>query len=98
MVSLRKWMLGAAMLVSAAGLGAVPAKAAVIGVTVGVPVAYATPCPGPGYAWVAPYRVGGYWYPGRWNYVGVRRPFPVARFDRGPAFNRGFYGHDRFRR
>ena len=103
MVSIRKLMLGAAVLAGAAAMSAVPAKAAVVGVYVGAPAAYVPPCPGAGYVWVAPYRVGGYWYPWRWNFVGVRGP--VARFDRGRYFDRGFdrdrgfyRDHERFRR
>ena len=98
MGSIRKLMLGAAVLAGAAAVSAVPAKATVVGVYVGAPVAYVPPCPGPGYVWVAPYRIGGNWYPGRWNFAGVRRPIIVDRFDRGRVYDRGFYGHDRFRR
>jgi hypothetical protein len=103
MGSLAKLMLGAAVLVGAAGLGAAPARAAEIGVVVGAPVAFVPPCPGAGYVWVAPYRVGGYWYPGRWNFVGVRGRVGVERFDRGRFYDhrfddRRFNDHDRFRR
>jgi hypothetical protein len=98
MGSIRKLMLGAAVLAGAAAVSAVPAKAAVVGVYVGAPAAYVPPCPGPGYVWVAPYRVGGYWYPGRWNFAGARRPVFVDHFDRGRFYDRRFDGHERFRR
>ena len=105
MVSMKAWMLGAAVMAGALGLGATTAQAAEFGVFVGGPVAYVPPCPGPGYAWVAGYMANGYWIPGRWSFVGVRGP--VARFgyyrDRG--FDRHFdrdrgWDHDRdhFRR
>jgi hypothetical protein len=70
MGSMRNWMLGAAVLAGAAGLGSTPAHAVEFGIYVGGPIAYAPPCPGPGYVWVEGYRSGGYWYPGRWNFVG----------------------------
>jgi hypothetical protein len=38
-------------------------------------VAYATPCPGPGYVWNAGYYVGPVWYPGRWVYRGYYHPY-----------------------
>lgn len=72
MKSMAKWMLGAVVVAGGLGLAATPAKAAEFGVYVGTPVAYVPPCPGPGYSWVAGYYSGGYWVPGRWNYVGVR--------------------------
>lgn len=76
-----KWMLGAAVVAGGLGLAATPAKAAEWGVYVGGPAAYVPPCPGPGYQWVAGYYSGGYWVPGRWNFVGVRgREYPVARY------------------
>jgi hypothetical protein len=97
MRNIRNLLLGAAVLAGAAGMGAAKAQAEVVrfGVAVGAPVAYVPPCPGPGYVWVAPYRVGAAWYPGRWDFRGVRGPV----FDRfhGPVYARGFY-HDRFRR
>ncbi len=56
-------------------------------------VAYATPCPGPGYTWMA----------GFWDYSGPRRfwragywappRYRVERFDRG--YDRGFRDRDR---
>jgi hypothetical protein len=73
MKQLGKWMLGAAVAVGTLGLGTTAAHAAQIGVYVsGGPVAYAPPCPGPGYQWVAGYYSGGYWVPGRWAFVGAR--------------------------
>jgi hypothetical protein len=53
MGSMRNWMLGAAVVVGAMGLAAVPAQAAEFRVHVGGPVAYVPPCPGAGYVWVA---------------------------------------------
>ena len=76
MKNLGKWMLSAAVLAGALGLGTAKAHAAQIGIYVqGGPVAYVPPCPGPGYVWAAGYYDGGYWVPGRWNFVGVRRDF-----------------------
>jgi hypothetical protein len=73
MKQLGKWMLGAAVAAGTLGLGTTAAHAAQIGVYVsGGPVAYAPPCPGPGYQWVAGYYSGGYWVPGRWAFVGAR--------------------------
>ena len=86
MVSMKKLMLGAAVLAGALGLGANKAQAAQIGVYVGGgPVAYVPPCPGPGYAWTAGYYAHGYWVPGRWAFVGVR----------GPEVGYGYYHRDR---
>jgi hypothetical protein len=104
---MRNWMLGAAVLAGALGLGAAKAQAAEFGVYVRGPVAYVPPCPGAGYVWVAGYSANGYWIPGRWNFVGVRVGGPVVRFGygRGPGFDRHFdrgwdrdRGHERFRR
>lgn len=81
MVSMKAWMLGAAVLAGGAALGATQAQAAEFGVYVRGPVAYVPPCPGPGYVWVAGYTANGYWIPGRWNFAGVRGPAPVVRFD-----------------
>jgi hypothetical protein len=86
MVNMKKWMLGAAVMVGALGLGTSTAQAARVGIYVGGPVAYVPPCPGPGYSWAAGYYANGYWIPGRWNYIGFRGAAPVARF--------GFYGRD----
>jgi len=50
-------------------------------------VAYATPCPGPGYTWVA----------GFWDYSGPRR-FWHAGYWAAPRYRVDFYrGHDRGR-
>ncbi len=80
MVSMKKWMLGVALAMGVAGLGATTAQAAQVRVYVGAgPAAYIPPCPGPGYFWVAGYYSGGYWIPGRWDFRGV-----VGRdYDRG---------------
>ena len=67
MGSLRNWMLGAAVLVGAAGVGATTAQAAEFGFRVRGPVAYVPPCPGPGYAWVNGYWNGGAYVNGYWN-------------------------------
>ena len=103
MLSMKKVMLGAALVASGLGIASTQAKAAEIGVYVGAPVAYVPPCPGPGYAWVAGYYSGRYWVPGRWNFVGVRGPAPIVRFDAHRDFyhrdvDRHFVDHDRFRR
>jgi hypothetical protein len=80
MLSMKKWMLGAAVAAGALGLGtATQAKAAEFGVYVRGPVAHVPPCPGPGYAWTAGYYANGYWVPGRWNYR-VVRPAPIVRY------------------
>jgi hypothetical protein len=94
MVSMKKLVLGAAVLAGALGLGAAnQAQAAEVSVYVhGGPMAYVPPCPGAGYAWVNGYWAGGYWVPGRWNFVGVRGPAPIVRF----GYYRG-YGY-RWRR
>lgn len=105
MKNLAKLVLGAAVLAGAAVVGATPAQAAVR-VFVGGPVAYVPPCPGPGYSWAAGYYAGGVWFPGRWNFVGVRGPAlygHVDRFyDRGRVYDRRFDGRrfdgGRFRR
>ncbi len=94
MKSMKSWMLGAAMVVAGLGASATMAQAAEFGVYVRGPVAYVTPCPGAGYFWTAGYRAHGYWYPGRWEFRGVRGP--VARFD-GRHFDRG-WNRDHFRR
>ena len=84
MKSMAKWMLGAAVVAGGLGLGTTAAQAAEFGVYVRGPVAYVPPCPGPGYSWVAGYNAGGYWVPGRWNFVGGR--------DRDDYRVAGFYG------
>jgi len=38
-------------------------------------VAYATPCPGPGYIWAPGYYAGTVWMPGRWVYHTYDRPY-----------------------
>jgi len=97
MGSMKNWMLGAAVAVGAAALSATTAQAAEFGFHVRGPVAYAPPCPGPGYVWVAGYTANGYWVPGYWNLVGVRVGGPVVRF--GVGFDRHFdRGHAGFRR
>lgn len=88
MVSMKNWMLGAAMVAGGLALGAVPAQAAEFGVYVRGPVAYAPACPGDGYVWVAGYHAHGYWVPGRWNFAGERERF--AGRDTGVE-----RGHDR---
>ena len=98
MKNMSKWMLGAAMAAGVLSLGAGKAQAAQIGIYVGAPVAYAPPCPGPGYVWTAGYYSGGYWVPGRWDYVGDRRDWDgdrVYRYD-GDRYwdhDRGWHGH-----
>ena len=103
MVSMRKWMLGAAVVAGTLGLAAAPAQAAEFRVHVRGPVAYVPPCPGAGYVWAAGYQANGYWVPGRWNYGGARGP--VVRYDRGRVYGRDFNrgrdfdrGHERYRR
>jgi hypothetical protein len=64
MGSIRKLMLGAAMVAATLGMGATQAKAAEFGFHVRGGVAYAPPCPGPGYVWVNGYYANGYWVPG----------------------------------
>lgn len=88
MVSVKKLMLGAAVLAGALGLSANKAHAAEFRVYVhGGPVAYMPPSPGPGYVWMEGYWADGYWVPGRWNYAGYREPAPVVGF--------GYYHRDR---
>lgn len=72
MSSIKNWMLGAAVVAGALGLGASTAQAAEFGIYARGPVAYVPPSPGPGYVWVAGYMDDGYWIPGRWNFVGYR--------------------------
>jgi len=103
MVSLKKLALGAAMAIGTLAVSAVPANAAVR-VFVGGPavsVGYVPACPGPGYSWVAGYYSGGYWVPGRWNFVGARGPVFGDRFyhrDFDHRFERDRFYHERFRR
>ena len=102
MFSMKKWVLGAAVLAGGLGLGTTQAKAAEFGVYVRGPLAYVPPCPGPGYAWAAGYYANGFWVPGRWNFIGVRGPAPIVRFDVHRDFaRRDFDRHfdrDHFRR
>lgn len=111
MVSMKKWIFGAALAVGTLALSAAPARAARIGVVVGVgapvaPVAYVPPCPGPGYVWANGYWANGYWVPGYWNFVGVRVAGPIVRggvvVNRGPVVYRGNFSRrfapERFRR
>lgn len=83
MNGMKSWMLGAAVVAGAAGLGAIPAQAAEFGIYARGPVAYVPPCPGPGYFWVSGYRANGYWIPGRWEFRGHRDRDTFARIDRG---------------
>ena len=87
MLSMKNWMLGAALAASGFGMASTQAKAAEFGIYVGTPAAYVPPCPGPGYEWVAGYYADGYWVPGRWAFVGVG----------GPVVGFG-YDHDYYRR
>lgn len=88
MGSMKNWMLAAAVLTGAAGLGSMKAQAAEIGVYVRGPVAYVPPSPGPGYFWTDGYMSGGYWVPGRWAFRGYDRDRFVRRdFDRGRYFD-----------
>ena len=101
MGSMRNWMLGAAVVAGAAGMGSTTAQAAEFGFHMRGPVAYVPPCPGPGYVWTAGYMANGYWVPGYWNLRVVRAVGPQVRYDRG--FDRHFdrdpdRGHERFRR
>ncbi len=96
MKSMAKWILGAAVVAGGLGLAATPAKAAQFGVYVGGPAAYVPPSPGPGYQWVTGYYSGGYWMPGRWNYVGVRY-FRDRDGYRGRDFDHDRRGWDRDR-
>ena len=106
MGSIRNWMLGAAMVAGAAAMGAVPAQAAEFGIYARGPVAFVPPCPGAGYVWIAGYSANGYWFPGRWEFRGVRGGFYGERFGRvyGRGFDRrwerdrAYREHERFRR
>jgi hypothetical protein len=93
MVSMKKWIFGAAVLAGALSLGATSAQAAQFRVYVGGPVAYAPPSPGPGYFWTAGYYSGGYWVPGRWDFRGNfdRDHFVgyAGHFDRDRDHDRG---------
>lgn len=97
MGSMRNWMLGAAVLAGAAGLGSIPAHAAEFGIYVGARNAYAPPCPGPGYVWIEGYRSGGYWYPGRWNFVGYGDRDRFYHHDRDDYYRGRDWDRDRDR-
>lgn len=95
MAGMKSLMLGAAILAGTFGLGATSANAAQFGIYIGAgPAAYAPPCPGPGYSWVAGYWDDGYWVPGRWAYVGgYDRDDYYGRPDwDGDHYYRGYYG------
>jgi hypothetical protein len=103
MGSMKNWMLGAAVLAGAAGLGSIPAQAAEFGVYVRGPVAYVPPSPGAGYFWTAGFMANGYWTPGRWSFSGYGRDRFVDRDYYRHGRDRDFYrdrdrDHDRFRR
>jgi hypothetical protein len=87
MLSMKSWMLGAALVAGGLGIASTQAKAAEVGVYIGGG-AYQPPCPGPGYEWVNGYYANGYFVPGRWAFVGVSRP--VVEFG-----YRGYIDHDR---
>lgn len=91
MISTKAWMLGAAVLAGALGLGATKAQAAQVGIYVGGgPVAYVPPSPGPDYFWTAGYYDGGIWVPGRWIFRGGfdRDHYRVVVRDRDNHFDR----------
>lgn len=87
MLSMKTWMLGAALVASGFGMASTHAKAAQFGIYVGAPAAYVPPCPGPGYEWVAGYYADGYWVPGRWAYAGG----PVISFGYRGGYDRDAY-------
>jgi hypothetical protein len=95
MGSMKNWMLAAAVVVGAAGLGATAAQAAEFGFRVHGPVAYIPPCPGPGYVWINGYMANGYWVDGYWN-LPVHAYGPVVRYDH--AYNRDWDRDRRFDR
>lgn len=98
MVSMRKMMLGAALVAGALGLGANKAQAAEFEVHMRGPAVVVPPCPGDGYAWVNGYWEGRRWFPGRWNFVGRRAPVMGYGYHRGFG-NREFAPrYERFRR
>ena len=99
MVSMKKWMLAAALPIGGLGMAAAPANAAAVRVFVGAR-AYVPACPGAGYVWVAGYYANGYWVPGYWNFVGIRVGVPIARGYVGPVIARrgGPVRYEHFRR
>jgi hypothetical protein len=83
-----KWVLGAAVMAGALGLGTTKAQAAEFGIYVGGPVAYVPPSPGAGYVWIAGYMNHGYWVPGRWEFRGYRDRDRFAYYHRDDRFYR----------
>lgn len=91
MRNMKSWMLGAAIVTGAMGVGATSAQAAEFGIYVGGPAAYVPPCPGPGYAWVNGYMADGYWVPGQWQFTGS----DDRGWDREDGWGRGYgWGRD----
>ena len=82
MKSMCKWVLGAAVVAGALGLGATSARAAEFGIYARGPVAYGPPCPGAGYVWIAGNWDRGYWIPGRWEFRGYSDNFAYYHRDR----------------
>ncbi len=101
MKSIGKWILSAAVVAGGFGLGTSAAQAAQFGVYVrSGPAAYVPQCPGPGYEWVAGYYANGYWVPGQWSFVGVRRDFDRDDYRYYPERDRDWHrdrGWDRDR-
>ncbi len=97
MKNMVKLVLGAAVVAGGLGLGAATAQAAEFGVYVSGP-GYVPPCPGPGYEWTAGYYNGGYWMPGRWNFVGGYDRDRVVRYDRDDYRGRDWGGRRDFDR
>ncbi len=96
MKNMMKWMLAAAMVVGGLGLSATPAKAAQIGFYIGSGPAYATPSPGPGYAWINGFWANGYWVPGRWAFVGGYNGYANGYYgDRDDYYRHRDYYRDR---
>jgi len=95
--TMRKMMLGMALVAGVLGTGAVAANAAPLVFQAGYGADYVPACPGDGYVWVAGYYNGGYWIPGEW----VFRGHPGFGFRAGYGFyrdyGRGFAGYDRGR-
>jgi hypothetical protein len=103
MKNISKWVLGAAVVAGALGLGANKAQAAGFAVYARGPVAYVPPRPGSGYVWIAGYINHGYWKPGRWEFRGRDTDRAVYQHH---TWNDHFYrdrddhrfDHDRFQR
>ncbi len=91
MGSMKKWMLGAAMVAGTLGM-ARSARPGSPHWNLRRRTAAYSACPGPGYVWVGGYWANGYWVPGYWNYVGVGGP--VIRggvvIGHGPYYGRHF--------